>query len=591
MTDTLLQYYTRELDHLRLRGKQFAEFHPGSASRLGMAGDHSADPHMERLLESMAFLNARLEKRLDDSYPQLSEALLKKLFPHYLRSLPSMAMAWAQPDPTLKQVTRVPAGTRFEARLGNQPVVFSTAWDLQLTPLQMQFAELQQAPFNFSPRVSASALLHFRLAAGDPDLQLDDLNLDKLTLHCDGDPSTRRHLLDLVMGQLSGIVVSGGAPGEGIYLDKESLQPVGEGELLLPRPAVSFSGYQQLMEVLAFPDPFLGFTLSGLRKPIKKLHCQELNLYLLLREAPPELARMVSAERFRTGCVPLVNLFPCLAEPLVVDYGRMREKVVPEAQAGANSEVWCIDKVTEITGHDPRTVPPLYGLQFGDSDTGLYWLEVGGRDARGRWYSYITLSDNAFNPSVDERRVFAIDTLCCNGNLPRGLGAGASLSCLDNIGLAGKVELMSSPTALQQPPSGYEASWSLLSLLQLNYEDLFAGSSPEQTLRHLMRLHIRGQCSDGDAWIEALRAVSLEPVTAPVHIGGRHCLARGLKVLVTLDPEPLQESSLYLLIHTLDRLAASYAGFDSFLQLSFTLQGQHGVHTQCRRHQARQAGL
>ena len=88
MTDSLLQYYSRELEFLRLRARQFADSHPGTATRLGMAGEHISDPHMERLLESVAFLNARLEKRLDDSYPQLAECLLRLLFPHFLRSMP-----------------------------------------------------------------------------------------------------------------------------------------------------------------------------------------------------------------------------------------------------------------------------------------------------------------------------------------------------------------------------------------------------------------------------------------------------------------------------------------------------------------------
>ncbi|MCL6271105.1 type VI secretion system baseplate subunit TssF [Sansalvadorimonas sp. 2012CJ34-2] len=591
MTDSLLQYYSRELEFIRRRARQFSEAHPGTASRLGMAGEHIADPHMERLLESVAFLNARLEMKLDDSYPQLAESLLKIMFPHYLRSFPSMGLAHISPDKTLKQISHLPAGTRLEARGEDGSLVFTTAWDMQLTPLSVTFAELKQAPLDFSPKVSASAMLHLRLCAADTDLHLATLGLDSLSFHFDGEPAIRRALNDLVHGQLAGIIISGSGAGEGRYLPVEKLAPVGGSRYLLPKPAVSFGGYQQLMEVMAFPDPFLGFTLNGLKNLITTMDCQELNVYLLLREAPPEFSRSVSAQRFRTGCVPVVNLFKCQAEPLILNYGRMRDKVIPDAQAGDTLEVWSIEKVTDLTHHDHKVVPPLYGHNFNASETGLYWLDVGGRDPRGTFHTYLSISDVNYNPLVDDRRVFAIDTWCSNGNRPRALASGTHLECIDNIELPGIVRLMDSPTPRRLSPQGYEAAWALLSHLQLNYEGLFASNSPEQSMRLLIRLYMRGQCPDGNAWIEAIRTIAVEPVTAPVYLGGRHCLSRGRRVLITLDPEPLRETSFQLFIQTLDQLAASYASFDSFLQVAVVLQGQHGVHTQCHRHQARQAGL
>ena len=591
MPDSLLRYYSRELEFLRLRAGQFAQSHPGTASRLGIAEEHIFDPHMERLLESMAFLNARLEKRLDDSYPQLAEALLKKLFPHYLRALPCMALAMIKPEATLKKVAHIPKGTRLEALQDDQSLTFTTAWDTQLTPLQVHFARLEQAPFNFSPRTPASAMLHLGLAGSDPDLQIAGLSLDRLTIHFDCGPNFKRSLFDLVMGSLNGIIISGGNAGDGIYLDTDSLQPVGEGSTLLPEPAVSFLGFQQLMEVLGFPDPYMGFTIKGLRPLLKQLNCSQLNIYLLLRDAPPALSRSVQADYFKTGCVPVVNLFPCQAEPMVLDYGAMRQKIIPDAMAGEHVEVWSVNQVTDITRHVPQHVPPLYGKKFGDSELGLYWLEVGGRDGSGRMHSYLSVSDIDYNPAVDDRRVFAIKATCSNGNIPRSLGVGTRLSCMDNIALDGEIQLLTSPTAQKLPPSGYEAAWALLSHLQMNYEDMFADRHPEQNLRRLLRMYMRGQNPEGESWVEAIQGLELQPVTAPVHIGGHHCLARGVKVKISIDPDPLRESSLHLLIHSLDRLVASYAGFDSFLQLEFSLQGQHGVHTQCRRHQARQAGL
>src|SRR4051812_44900241 len=92
MADDLLSYYNRELSFLRKLGAQFAVQHPKIAGRLRMSGDAVEDPHVLRLLEGVAFLNARMRAKLDDEFPELTEGLLGQLYPHYLAPIPSMAI-------------------------------------------------------------------------------------------------------------------------------------------------------------------------------------------------------------------------------------------------------------------------------------------------------------------------------------------------------------------------------------------------------------------------------------------------------------------------------------------------------------------
>ncbi|MFA9217852.1 MAG: type VI secretion system baseplate subunit TssF, partial [Sphingomonadaceae bacterium] len=83
--DDLLPYFEHELVLLRRHSRAFAERYPKIAGRLHISGDSCEDPHVERLIQSVALLSARVAKRLDDDYPQLTEALFEVLFPHYLR--------------------------------------------------------------------------------------------------------------------------------------------------------------------------------------------------------------------------------------------------------------------------------------------------------------------------------------------------------------------------------------------------------------------------------------------------------------------------------------------------------------------------
>ena len=69
---------------------EFAERYPKIAGRLRLTKDTVDDPHVSRLLEGVAFLGARVQHRLDDEFPELTDALLSVLYPHYLAPMPSV---------------------------------------------------------------------------------------------------------------------------------------------------------------------------------------------------------------------------------------------------------------------------------------------------------------------------------------------------------------------------------------------------------------------------------------------------------------------------------------------------------------------
>src|SRR4051794_541404 len=93
MRDDLLLYYERELSFLRDMGSEFAEKYPKIASRLLIdPTNESADPHVERIVQAFALLAARVHVKLDDDFPEITEALLSIVYPHLIRPIPSMAV-------------------------------------------------------------------------------------------------------------------------------------------------------------------------------------------------------------------------------------------------------------------------------------------------------------------------------------------------------------------------------------------------------------------------------------------------------------------------------------------------------------------
>src|SRR5438270_6577784 len=139
MRDELLFYYERELSFLRQVGGEFAQKYPKVARRLLLEAGKCEDPHVERLLEGVAFLAARVHLKIDDEFPEITEALLSILYPHYIRPIPSMSIIEFHMDPESGKIANsvhVPRGsTVFSKPVGGVPCKFRTAYETELWPL------------------------------------------------------------------------------------------------------------------------------------------------------------------------------------------------------------------------------------------------------------------------------------------------------------------------------------------------------------------------------------------------------------------------------------------------------------------------
>jgi type VI secretion system protein ImpG len=124
MDPRLLRHYNLELQHLREMGAEFAQEFPRIAARLGMNGLEVADPYVERLLEGVAFLAARVQLKLEAEFPRFTQALLDLVYPHYFAPTPPMVVAQLKPDPNdpnLAVGPRIPRGSAMHSVLAGDP--------------------------------------------------------------------------------------------------------------------------------------------------------------------------------------------------------------------------------------------------------------------------------------------------------------------------------------------------------------------------------------------------------------------------------------------------------------------------------------
>ena len=171
MRDELLLYYERELNYLRQLGEEFGDKYPKIAGRLNLEADKCEDPHVERLLEGFAFLAARVHLKIDDEFPEITEALLSILYPHYIRPTPAMSVVEMRLDAAqggMAAPQKVPRGSMLNSRpVGGVPCQFRTCFDTTVWPLWVTAGEWS-SPDRLSPPVKsleAAAAVRIELAS------------------------------------------------------------------------------------------------------------------------------------------------------------------------------------------------------------------------------------------------------------------------------------------------------------------------------------------------------------------------------------------------------------------------------------------
>jgi type VI secretion system protein ImpG len=585
MRDELLQYYERELAYLRRLGAEFGRRYPKVASGLLLEPTRSDDPHVERLLEGFAFLAARVHLKLDEEFPQITEALLDTIYPEVTRPIPAMSLVQFELDPDQGKLTtgyRIPRETLLYSRAVNGVTCrFRTSYDTTLWPVEVSDVSWL-APHQLDPPVrgtEAVAALRIVLRC-PPDLSFSTLQLDALRLYLNAEPNVAATLYELLCHDCTQIQLRrpGRATAPPLLLPPSSLRPLGFelDEGVLPVPRRSFVGYRLLTEYFTFPEKFLFLDLTGLERMREGGFDDALEIVLLVSsfergERRALLEGAVGRDTIKLGCTPIINLFPHTSEPIALNQRRPEYQVVADARRRHAVGVYSVEDVVAVTaGRDsPVRFEPLYSLRHGAGGAGErhYWRAT--RRARG-WrmdegsdvfLSFVDSDAAASNPDIDTATA---RLLCFNENLPARLTMGDPQGDfeLPGGGPVRRILGLVNPTPVIAPPGGSPLLWKLVSLLSLNFVSLVEGGAG--ALQELLRLHNRRDSAAGEKQIDAIIGVRAAPTYA--RVGGDHGLsfARGHAVELELDEEQFAGGGVYLFGSVLDRFLGLYTSLNSF---------------------------
>ncbi|MGH7057893.1 MAG: type VI secretion system baseplate subunit TssF, partial [Acetobacteraceae bacterium] len=435
MSDALLPYYNRELIAIRELAAEFAERHPKIAGRLRLSADAVDDPHVARLLDGVAFLAARVHHRLDDEFPELTDALLGVLYPHYLAPFPSAAVAEFRCQPELTQPFTVPAGFALDAEpVRGESCRFRTVYPLSLWAIGIENVRLSglplAAPANRAAE-GAAAVLRITLACAGADATFAALGVDRLRFFLRGGQTVALPLYELLCGEtLSVAFAEGVADPNPVIVPAAAVRPVGfaPDEALLPWPARSFSGFRLLSEFFAFPEKFLFIDITGIDAKTLVSGGKRLEIFVYLRRAAPELERAVGTDSLALGCTPVVNLFPQRCEPIPLSQADTEYRVVPDARRQGAVEIYAIERVAETRADgSKRPWRPFYRLSEAGDDPGepggFYHL-VRRASAVGGTEAFLAPFEPDFDAARPADAVLSVDALCLNRDVPAELPFG-----------------------------------------------------------------------------------------------------------------------------------------------------------------------
>lgn len=592
----LRDFYHAELSALRNEAADFAGKHPDAARALGLARGQSSDPQVEMLVQSFAFLAARLQYQVRLDEAALPNALLGFLYPHLEAPMPSMLVAeiGVKPDganfakeqilPRKRYISASAAnemGHKIECR-------FRTCYETPLLPLSITNIRLlptADSDIIKSERKARSVLQVRVQAQGSGKLHAE--GPQRIRFYIDRSEPHALRVYEMLAQNLCGIAVhipvQGDEPSIIRNTSPDALHWLGfaEDEAMLEANPHTHPGYRLLQEYFAFPEKFLFFDVTRLDIAGADDHFD----LLFLLDAPVDKALRLTSQVLRLNCVPLVNIYSQRIDPIALEHTEFEYRLQGDLANHRYCEIYALEELKSIRpGGSPRPITPYFAM---DNFQRMHEQDYFYVTRRERTQAanvagselYMSFLDTRFDMALPVDEVIAGRALCTNRALPEQLRAGGTMY-LEGPGPVTGIVAVTKPTPHQTPDQIGTRPWALVSQLALNHLSLADGPQALAALKDILRLHVGANKSSGLKQIDALTALSCRPVMRPIEKDGWRGFVRGSHVQLEMDRSQFNDSNPVLFGSVLRHFFALYANVNSLVEVSLKTQDIHEDQTQ-----------
>lgn len=524
----LLETYIAELDALRDHGRRFAAAYPDIASRLDIGSRRSRDPHVERVVESTAFLAARLRLMMEEGAAELPLAMLSMLAPSLVEPIPAMAIAQFEGGNELETVRR---GSRFDFEASGQTLAcFTTAMDADI------------APFRVEPhRLSASGR-----SADGIGLRVVGTAPERLLLYLGNDAVSAAVLADAFDDHLESIEIKPPV-GDPVTAPRAILRVHGFNarEASLPVRPASHQAHRTVIEFMNCPEKFRFVSLNGLTLPSGS----EL-LFRFSRRL--ELPAVLAPDLITVNRVPVVNLWEVTATPFEITGRQLEYPVRVDALRYRAVECHSVERLGIYwpDSSKPEYIDPAAALG-NIQGTKAKWAVR--RVASSEGHEVLMYFQGLDYQSLGRQRILASPlVLASNRDIAQHTPVGERLQSVEGIG-NWRCSLASAPTAYRPAILSSSAMETLIGYLRSAMISLADGRG--DALRDYLS---RFPGADRANWIKGIGAVRASSVAAM-----RHGVPQpGARLTVSFDRRNYPTTSLAMVRRVLSALFDSQRGLN-----------------------------
>lgn len=614
MTPQLLERYVTELAHLRATAGEFAMAFPGIASHLALSQTEVADPFVERLLEGVAFLNARLQVQIDADHDVLVSHLLESLFPEYVAPLPACGIVRLVSEPRASYPpggVRVARNTMLHAVVDRPSVAghagesvlcrFRTAHDIELLPLEVRsaaiqphFADLPLGAHPESRRIRGAMRLRLGTTNGAPIAALGLRHLDLFVdapdeiaglLHetvmaeglaaCVFDPA--RRAIDLADGL--GVIALGFAPEQSV----------------LPDAGRGLSAQRLLLEYFAYPKRFNFLRIEGLDRLRLPPDAGEFEIVLPLGRLPGGLEGQVGAGNLVLHATPLVNLAEAELDRVLLDPSRHEHPLHADRARPFDHEIYALSGMTALEDGTGKRLPvaPLHGVMPGSTGSRIRYClrrenrhvplkaDVTGQGVQTRMVhqAHVALTGPDGGLAPVRVRELAVTALVTNADAPQAIPVGRAQGF--SIECDAPVDSVTVLKPFVRPPlrsASGSLAWRLLALYRFGGLGALEAGDPRRSaaeLRSLLALHVPGDDRRASSLIDAIETLECSTAFERLPGPGPIAFGRGLKIELGVDEQAVRTAGLYQFGTVIREFLARQVSANSFVRFTIVPGGQH----------------
>jgi type VI secretion system protein ImpG len=579
-SDKDLLYYHRELSFLRHMGKAFAQKYPKIARRLNFMEQKTSDPHLERLIESFAFLTGYLQKDIENQVPRFSSALLHILYPHLMSPIPPMSIAQFKPANAKPATSSYKVPRHFSLYTdskSNDMCYFRTGYETEVWPVEVANVELINAEtveFVLSPHAH---LIKISLKA--LKTPFNKLDIKSLRFYINGTSIEQSILHQLLFEEDSKIALEYKKDLSPKILPEKSIKSVGFNmdENLIPCPPNAHPAYGLLQEYFCFPRKFMFFDLENLDF---SQATEEAFIYIPVRDSSAAQSITFTPYRLMLGCTPIVNLFPRTSEPLRFDHKKIEYRMVPDYRREITTEIHSIEKLfmSSLNDSEVHEIQPYFSYTHKDTLEGktVFWSarrtptinpDVPGTDI---WLSFVNWD---LKPEIPPADVVYASLLCTNRELASLLAPNTLLKTNDPVPME-SIICLHEPTDTSYPPEDGQTQWQLISSLAVNYLSFSSGTESLRVLKEILRLFNIPQHESRNLAINCLKELETKPIVRRFGTDVWRGFTKGTSVTLSVDEkDPHGGLEVFLFSQVLSHFFGLYSQINSFTEL--TLKSIH----------------